>query len=134
MEYKRVTERKTKACTVCRETRTCPQGICWRETIYNRLQELEDKIEQGTLKEIPENAVVLTREELERIKGFSREEVDEISETAIKNSRKETAEKFAEKARAKARPTYVNIDDNPRKDSFIFLSAIDEICKEITEG
>lgn len=49
MEYKRVTERKTKACTVCRETRTCPQGICWRETIYNRLQELEDKIEQGTL-------------------------------------------------------------------------------------
>lgn len=55
-----------------------------------RLAELEDKIEQGTLKEIPENAVVLTKEEYEKHKGFSREEVDEISETAIKNSRKET--------------------------------------------
>lgn len=28
----------------------------------------------------------------------------------------------------------VYIDDNPRKDSFIFLSAIDEICKEFIES
>lgn len=39
----------------------------------------------------PKNAVVLTMEEYERHKGFSREEVDEISKTAIKNSRKEKA-------------------------------------------
>ncbi len=53
MSYTRLTERKTKACIVCRETRTCPQGTCWREQIYNRLQELEDKMEQGTIIELP---------------------------------------------------------------------------------
>lgn len=37
------------------------------EKVFNRLAELEDKIERGTLKEIPENAVVLTREEYEEL-------------------------------------------------------------------
>ena len=62
-------------------------------------------------------------------KGFSREEVDEISETAIKNSRKNTVEKFAERLKEIAKDKLelygwqmVDIDD------------IDEICKELTEG
>ena len=48
-------------------------------------------VEKYGYRKIPEGYVVLTREEFERHKGFSREEVDEISKTAIKNSRKETA-------------------------------------------
>lgn len=53
---------------------------------------------------------------------------------AAHDIRKETAEKFAAKAKAKARPAFVNIDSNPRKDGYILLSDIDDICKEITEG
>lgn len=56
-------------------------------------------------RKIPENAVVfipteeqyalLSKEEYERIKGFSREEVDEISETAMKNYvRKQLGERY----------------------------------------
>ena len=52
---------------------------------------------------------------------------------AIGQVRKETAEKFAAMAKQKAHPTYVNIDDNPRKDSFVLLSEIDEILKEFME-
>ena len=62
-------------------------------------------------------------------KGFSREEVDEISETAIKNSRKGTAEKFADRLKEKDCAI-------PIKDDFIIIlrKDIDEICKELTEG
>lgn len=74
---------------------------------------------------IPENAVVLTMEEFERCKGFSREEVDEISETAIKNARKETAEKFAERMK----DTTLYWTDFGRDEDF--AKQVDEICKEI---
>ena len=63
-------------------------------------------------------------------KGFSREEVDEISKTAIKNSRKETAEKFAEKLKKV-------IHERDYVEGYAFLGIceeIDEICKELTEG
>ena len=91
-------------------------------------------------RKIHENAVVLTRKEFEKHKGFSREEVDEISETAIKNSRKETAEKFAKESkqrlkgklhRGKALHATVFGKEYMRR---IFKEVIDEICKEITEG
>ena len=78
-------------------------------------------------RKIPENAVVLTREELERHKGFSREEVDEISETAIKNSRKETAEKFAERVKM---AFYYEFDELIPS---IMADKIDEICKELVD-
>ena len=35
--------------------------------IYQRLSELENKIEKGTLKEVPENAVVLTEDNAEEL-------------------------------------------------------------------
>jgi hypothetical protein len=56
---------------------------------------------------LPEDAVVLTREEYERYRGFSREEVDEISETAIKNSRKETAREILQE--------FANLQENLSK-------------------
>lgn len=49
-------------------------------------------------------------------------------------TRKEMAEKFAEMANKKSRKAYVNVDDNPREDKFLYLSDIDEICKKIMEG
>lgn len=83
-------------------------------------------------RKIPENAVVLTREEFEKHKGFSREEVDEISETAIKNSRKETAEKFA----LKLADYFVEHCGSKLSISLTlqeWYKMIDEIAKEITE-
>ena len=60
--------------------------------IYNRLAELEDKIEQGTLKEIPENAVVLTREEYEWLTCcFGK--FEEIMNDIKKSARKEITDK-----------------------------------------
>lgn len=97
-------------------------------------------VDKLNYRKIPEGAVVLTREELERHKGFSREEVDEISETAIKNSRKETAEKFAKrmKARFDKSREYYFIDTGTAwgegQIGGLINDKIDEICKEITEG
>jgi dephospho-CoA kinase len=83
-------------------------------------------------RKIPEGAVVLTKEEYERHKGFSREEVDEISETAIKNSRKNTAEKFA----LKLADYFVEHCGGRLSISLTlqeWYKMIDEILKEITE-
>ena len=92
-------------------------------------------------RKIPEDAVVLTIKQYENIAAPpSLKETDEtfsfhiILDVVRKVERKETAEKFAEMAKAKAIKARVNIDDHPRNDSFIFLSDIDEICKEITGG
>ena len=83
----------------------------------------------------------MTREELEQIKGFSREEVYEISETAIKNSRKETAEKFAEMALKEiksisAKSEYLLEDESVYEDSAlenVLEKVKNEIEKEITD-
>lgn len=99
-------------------------------------------------RKIDENVVVLTREEFEKHKGFSREEVDEISETAIKNASKETAEKFATMAKKrfeKAKNAYKGASQAViYHDKMMFhkgeeramekaIQFIDEICKEIME-
>ena len=73
---------------------------------------------ENNVRKIPENVL-----------GFTREEVDEISETAIKNSREKTAERFAERLKSIAKRKLelygVQIVD---------IEDIDEILKEITEG
>lgn len=89
---------------------------------------IAEQLYNAGYRKIPEGAVVLTREEYEKHKGFSREEVDEISETAIKNSRKETAEKFASRVKM---AFYYEFDELIPS---IMADKIDEICKEITEG
>ena len=85
-------------------------------------------------RKIPEGAVVLTREEYEKLQALKEDYVKGYEagvDEGWENARKETAEKFAEKARVKAIKARVNIDNNPRNESFIFLSDIDEIAKEI---
>ena len=95
------------------------------------MRSAENLINAGYLK-IPENAVWLTREEYAKHKGFSREEVDEISKTAIKNSRKEMAEKFAR--RLKEMLHYDIIPESGITDEKNVFECIDEICKELREG
>ena len=119
------------------------EAQCYSDNNFAECKEIKnvvDKLYNAGYRKIPENAVVLTREELEQIKGFSREEVDEIIETAIKNSRKETAEKFAKrmKARFDKSREYYFIDTGTAwgegQIGGLINDKIDEICKEITEG
>lgn len=93
----KIIEELVKAISIqCGECYTCEFGnmqqfgCCSDYLIANELYE------QGYRK-IPEDSVVLSTKEYNIHKGFSREEVDEISETAIKNSRKRTAEKILTK-------------------------------------
>ena len=137
----------------------------------NRLAELEDKIEQGTLKEIPENAVVLTREEYEKVKHVLKYEPEEAiirledlkknealysphmfcslggcsgvgkgcnrtcKESWIVIERKETAEKFAEKANQTINAYRKKVgEDEYVVDARRLIFEVNEICKEITEA
>lgn len=71
-------------------------------------------------RKIPEDAVVLTKEELAQIQS-------NFFDAGIKHGSKETAEKFAEMAREGA---FVDFMGEP----IIRASKIDEICKELTGG
>ena len=104
MGYERFTKQNQEPKTIF-----CFSGSMQDFKIYKRLQELEDKIEQGTLKEIPENAVVLTREEYEELKQakilleFREETIKYLEEAniryseALENKSKETAKECYEK-------------------------------------
>lgn len=111
----------------------------------NKLAELEDKMEQGTLKEIPEGAVVLTKEEYDELKKCEynsgrvakwltyfdekeREIRKEISEKFAKMSKQRLSDKLH---RGKALHTTVFGKEYVRR---IFKEVVDEIAKEITEG
>lgn len=125
----------------------------WREEkhtkAYDRLAELEDKIEQGTLKEIPENAVVFIPTK-ERYALLSKEEYEELQkgiktykytamfdaqdayrwEQGYLQGRKETAEKFAERLKE----AFLGVNCIDIDEWNWYQDKIDEICKEITEG
>lgn len=73
-------------------------------------------------RKIPENAVVLTREE------FS-EKIENTWLNCQEFTRKETAEKFSEKLKTEC---YDGGIDN--KWVHVSFSRLDEICKELTEG
>lgn len=129
MEKKKQIEEMAKImCGGCIENETMTCSFTPQEIPCDFAKNFAEALYKAVYRKINENEVVLTREELERHKGFSREEVDEISETAIKNSRKETAEKFAERLK-----DYV-IDDFSEYDYGYLCMKIDAICKEITEG
>lgn len=78
MEYTRMTEKTERGfykykCTKedkedCLLMENC--GECYGTRVLYRLAELEDKIEKGTLKEVPEGAVVLEREEQQHYAAY----------------------------------------------------------------
>ena len=75
-------------------------------------------------RKIPENAVVLTREEYQMLNYFNHR-----GEELLKQERKETAEKFAERLKAKQAP----LDEYDEISIGCLFADIDEILKEITE-
>ena len=93
--------------------------------------------EEGYRK-IPENAVVLTREEYHKLKSLST--IEEITLGAVyENTRKETAEKICHKAKH----DFVGFDKISLKRLYFIIKNnigielnedIDEICKEFKEG
>lgn len=56
-DYKRLTKKEiwsyTPNCDNCTETALCRETNCCDEVVIQRLGELEDKIENGTLRELP---------------------------------------------------------------------------------
>ena len=168
MKYKRLTDEKfvkaVENCNMaCVFSEKCIECVYFDndscvETVQGRLKkaiprlaELEDKIEQGTLKEIPENAVVITGTETEErlvdllvdfdemsfFPGTLTPDPDEYAREwknkliyAIGQLRKETAEKFAERLKAKQAP----LDEYDEISIGSLFADIDEILKEITEG
>lgn len=96
-----------------------------------RLSELEDKIENGTLKEIPKNAVVLTQEEWATV----HEQFAQAMYQKEVHTRKETVEKFAEMADEELRKLKLAMDDTNHK---FFCKAdcikdIYKLCKKIKD-
>ncbi len=108
------------------------------QTVAEKLAELEDKIEQGTLielpckvgdkvyRKIPEGAVVLTREELNDLeyKAYARgvNSFNTLHEKQLGKARKETAEKFAEKLKAELDEFWEDYEDDDGKvDKGVFI-------------
>ena len=88
-------------------------------------------------RKIPENAVVLSREEhIQMIKDLA-ESNAKTYETAYERGSKETAEKLSDKVHRKME-AYIQphtLYSQAEKELFkVFLKKFDEICKEITEG
>lgn len=145
-EYKRMTKQSGWKADM---DLTQEMGYSW---IYQRLSELENKIEQGTLKEIPENAVVLTEkkdiQQYEWSKMCDKMGIFKLVEKESAKARKETAEKFAERLKEKLNEWLEDNEDLNGKIDFgiamieligvksldgevIAESLIDEICEEI---
>lgn len=115
------------------------KGDCDYEDVPSILVDYEKEIKKEL---IPEGAVVLTREEYDELccsMGVSRQEVDRVIDMVENDTRKETAEKFAE--RLKDYLCDKSILEFGSDDSYIITASldecygkIDEICKEFTEG
>lgn len=115
-------------------------------TLFKTSEEIAETLYNLNYRKIPENAVVLTKEEYERLKRVETEKdrlyeikldlenqliekgfTEYVGADEIEKVRKETAEKFAE--RLKTECFDGGIDDKWVTVSF---SRLDEICKEIT--
>ena len=131
--------------------------------LKQQLKEYQDKIEQGTLIEVPENAVVIDKnenpclscpvpEDIQRdvdcstICGAVRLGIDwqnqckvlvkenKLLTKELAQTRKETAEKFAERMK-NHRSIKALFPMHETRGIYKFIcEGIDEICKEMTEG
>lgn len=100
-DYKRITMREFAGVT--------------GDNIYNRLAELEDKIESGALVEVPRGTVALTPEEREEEMRLANEE------------RKQAVEDFAEKLRDKE----VSVKMGSEWCAVVKSRDIDELVKDV---
>ena len=99
------------------------------DTPFNGTEASFEKIAEELLKhyqpKIPENVVVLTREEYQMLNYFNHR-----GEELLKQERKETAEKYAKMLKEKQKP----LDEYDEISIGCLFEDIDEILKEITEG
>ena len=109
---------------------------------YYRSVEKAKNIYNAGYRKIPENAVVLTKEEYKTLKDLAMDKChydchlidypDFERERMLRDdTRKETAEKFAERLKERSFDEY---SPYGRSYECVAVSDIDEICKEITEG
>lgn len=112
--------------------------LCWlREDEY---REIANLLYEVGYRKIPENAVVLTREEYDKLQSL-KDDYTKGYEAGVDegwdNARKETAEKFKKLLKALVADRNCNEDydwEDVQVDGQIFVECVDEICKEITEG
>ena len=98
-----------------------------------KIKNVVDKLYNAGYRKIPENAVVLTMEDLADMK-FTQEHCNLYMENkwlkeCIPLARKETAEKFAERLIEEADKNRDNI-----RNRVVSICDIENVCKEITEG
>ena len=107
--------------------------IALKNTVtLNRAKKIAMDYYNAGYRKIPENAVVLTREEHIQIIKDLAESNAKTYETAYERGSKETAEKFAERLKAMA---YQSTDwSHGEHPMVVEVDYIDEICEEITEG
>ena len=137
MEYERLTD-KNDLYWALQETKLSAQVGIYLTDCLNRLAELEDKMEQGTLKEIPENAVVLTDkkdiQQFEWSKICDKMGIFKLIEKECAKASKETAEKFAEKTNQAINAYRKKVgEDEYVVDARRLIFEVNEICKEITD-
>lgn len=107
-------------------------------TLFKTSEEIAETLYYLNYRKIPGNAVVLTREEQEEFTELYRsalqraEKWEKLCGIKIKETRKETAEKFAERLKSMA---YQSTDwSHGEHPMVVEVDYIDEICEEITEG
>lgn len=125
MDKQKQIEEMAKSCKNCIHYNICS---LWSTTDID--EEESYKYCYGNYQpKIPEDAVVLTREEsLQELRAFAKNVTERV--------RKETAEKFAERLKQDFDSIDYIYDDIHNKYLCFkdVLDKIDEICKEITEG
>ena len=144
-EYKRLTERHENGyielmCNSCKYNDKCDVETHYcNEAVKNCLAELEDKIENGTLKEFSKDSVVLSKEEYERLVKTAQGKISNMKATdflkacissgvmveavSTKEQVRQAVKKFADELKAKS---YVN--DYCRE--VVEIEKIDELLKE----
>lgn len=110
---------------LCRRIKDC-DGCKYNDVVDSKLCEnllMAEELLKYYQPKIPENAVVLTREEYERLCDLA------YFGNGEETVRKETAEKFADKLRCE----YIDFDDTDEVWVGGLREDISKICKEITK-
>ena len=115
---------------------------CGAESLWGKIKSAFEELLWLRERQIPENAVVMTEEELftrdEKIHKADREYIKSLEECINNRNakvRKETAEKFAERLKNEVLNFCGTVEENRYFEQWkiSFCEDIDEIAKEITE-
>lgn len=133
-KQKQIEEMEQTLCANCRKDGySCSLYSSDDDWVCVQERERAEALYNAGCRKIPEGAVVLTKEEYEKLQALKDDYVKGYEagvDEGWDNARKETVEKFAERLKehpiAKIYSLHAACERIPK--------AIDEICKEITEG